>query len=390
LNLEEVVQVIKAGLTNPVDTWPGYSPAGVPLVVFDDEAALYLNHPSPPVERPPELMAATAQQVGGVLTATLPLWMCQDPRSLMPLVYHECFHVYQEQGGFLRVEPDEDFSFQRALSFFPELDPLHRAFCRAECEVLNDLQRIPEEQAILLAGLSTKRFALLEDRPEALALTRQTERREGPAYYIQQQVDCLLNGSPIPKQEVQFGYSRQYHVGAAICRLLSQLVEDWCQSIEAGLSPSEVLVKKFGGNSTRLTDLDLDQKTRQETFNVRSILAEVQASLPEPAVRLRVSSRGEAARVWMRGFNPMTVRSLGDGRLFHSGIYILQGPAGILKLKSGTLLENFTTDEIIFVAKSLELNGHRLDLETEEIAIHLEGVVEIDKGMFGFTNSSEQ
>ena len=95
MKIVHALELVQKALTNPVSTWQEFTPQNTPLVIFDDTEFAFVNHPHPPSQRPSNLMAATAVEIEGVLTATIPLTMCEDEQSLVSLVYHECFHVYQ-------------------------------------------------------------------------------------------------------------------------------------------------------------------------------------------------------------------------------------------------------------------------------------------------------
>jgi hypothetical protein len=371
MKVTEVLEIIEKNLRNPLDVWPGYSPRQAPMAIFDDQEIAYINHPSPPDERPSGLMAATAMPINEVITAAIPLWMFTAPGQALPLVYHECFHVFQDTGGFREIYPP-GYNFHLALAAYPELQPRQRALCWAEAEVYNAAHWSDLEKAALLAALTSQRFAILEQQPLALALAKISERHEGPAFFIQQQVDWLVNETPLPDVPAAYGYSRQYYSGAAACRLLQRLVPDWHLAIQDGAAPSELLLRHFGEYPANLSDLRLEEKTAQEQVNVDAILMEFEQAFAGPTIRLEIAD--ESA---MRGFNPMSVLSLGDGRLLHSDIYYLHGDFGFLHLKQGRLLEDFNTGDLIFPAAPVELQGDQLVADSETLQIQLCGVQEI-------------
>lgn len=45
MKVKQALELIERGLADPVVTWPGYSPAAIPLAVFDDDDVAYLNRP---------------------------------------------------------------------------------------------------------------------------------------------------------------------------------------------------------------------------------------------------------------------------------------------------------------------------------------------------------
>ncbi len=136
----QAVELIQQALLAPVETWPGYSPRAFPVCVYDKDEHYFLNHPEPPQGRPPELTAATACEIGGLMTAVIPADICSDERSLIPLLYHECFHAHQNRGAFRFAEK---FDFFRCLAYYPELNAQYRALCAAEAEVLANRELHP-------------------------------------------------------------------------------------------------------------------------------------------------------------------------------------------------------------------------------------------------------
>jgi hypothetical protein len=376
-SVHQAIQIIQEALVDPVETWPGYSPQAIPLLVFDDDEVAYLNHPAPPQARPSGLMAATAAEIGGELTATLPLWMFkEDAEHLVPLVYHECFHVYQDGGAFTGIVPAPDFSFHRALSFYPELDPHYRALCRAEADTHNNASLSLAERAAYLAALAAKRYEILSQHSETLFLERMTERQEGSAFYVQQIAELRLTGTPPPSLEARFGYSRQYYFGAANCHLLSQFGGDWHRPIETGLAPSEVLQQKFGQEAPELDAIHLEPKVEEETEQVRQVLDGVEQSPGERGIRLQVPPNA------MRGFNPMSVLALRDGRLIHTDIYILQLPSGSLSLKQGKLVEDYVRNEIWLPPVVVSFDGGRLTATSDVLEMDLSGIVQVGDGIY--------
>jgi hypothetical protein len=367
MDIRQAQAIVTKAMEQPIDTWPGFSPANIPLAIFGDQDSVYLNHPAPPDERPAGWMAATAIEINGVLTATLPLWMVNEPAAIMPLVYHECFHVYQQTGGF--SPDDRKIDSNRARAFYPELDPSYRALCRAESEIHRSNNRPYHEKVTLLAVMASRRYKILSQYQDSLLLEQQAERQEGPAYYIQQQVGFLLNQATIPQPDERASYARVYHCGAAVCRLLSQSGAGWHLPIANGLSPTESLINRYGQNTVDLTDMHLDEKTTGEIEYCQRVKTEIATFTQGNVIRLKIP-----ADVPMRGFNPMSVLSLGDGRLLHTGIYFMQSPSGSLMLKQGMLLEDFISNQLIFPAVPVQFSGDQLKVSCDSIEINLTGV----------------
>jgi len=175
MNTPQAIELVELALENPVSTWLDFTPKNVPLVLYDDQGFAFINHPNPPAERPENLTAATAVEINGILTATIPVEMCDDERSLVPLVYHECFHVYQGS----RFQFKGEYNFFEVLAFYPELNPVYRALCSAETDILNNHDLTNVEKARLLAATAQKRRLILAKHDGLNHFEHDLERNEG-------------------------------------------------------------------------------------------------------------------------------------------------------------------------------------------------------------------
>jgi hypothetical protein len=63
MKVSNAVEVVQKALDCPVQTWLDYSPKSFPLVIYDDNEFVLINHPAPPYERPEQLTAATAAEI---------------------------------------------------------------------------------------------------------------------------------------------------------------------------------------------------------------------------------------------------------------------------------------------------------------------------------------
>ncbi|MFZ6029169.1 MAG: hypothetical protein ACOYYS_15765 [Chloroflexota bacterium] len=154
---------------------------GTPLVVYDEDDFVFLNHPNPPTQRPEQLSAATATEINGVLTATIPAMYGDDENILVPLAYYECFHVYQKTAFRLRRKYD----FFEVLAFYPELNVVYRALCSAETEVISHSRLSPVERAAYLSALTYKRHEILSQHEGLLDFEQDLEVREGVAAFVE-------------------------------------------------------------------------------------------------------------------------------------------------------------------------------------------------------------
>ncbi len=178
MNIQEVVQVISNARANPVQLWPMYNIATIPFAVYDKHEVAYIGHPNPPEIRPQNLMAATAVEINGTQTATIPVEMCDNPAAALPLAYHEGFHVFQRHN-FTETAAD----MFTAMAFYPDLDAEYRALCRLETAVLNRADWTIEQKLKSLGSLTVLRRNRLTHHESLLAYERYLERNEGTALY---------------------------------------------------------------------------------------------------------------------------------------------------------------------------------------------------------------
>ncbi|MBZ0289783.1 MAG: hypothetical protein K8I30_19330, partial [Anaerolineae bacterium] len=279
MNLHEAVQHVETALTKPVDVWPGYGFARIPFVIYDADEAVFFNHPNP--RRPPQLTgAATALDIEGIQTATIPAAMVKSEADLIPLLYHEGFHVYQNNGGF--AAQTAAFDFFRALAFYPELHGEYRALCLAEAEVYNTPHR--ESRPALLGALAQRKQNVLTTLPNAdvLAFERNLERVEGTASFVEAAAREKIYGLSPDKVEARYGWSRQYTVGQAVCRFLRNVQPStWQQAVAAGNSPTDIVIAAYFREKTDLSALDLETKIAQETEDAARISAQHESRIAE-------------------------------------------------------------------------------------------------------------
>src|SRR5690606_18050220 len=149
--------------------------------------------------------------------------------------YHEGFHVYQ--AAHFASHPADMFT---AMAHYPELDAAYRALCRVEAAVLNGDSQNPAEKLAVIASIIRQRRALLERHPSLIPYERYLERNEGTASYVEHAVRLALFGIPPKPVAFDYGWSRFYSAGAALCRLLDATVDGWQARVEAGESPGDI------------------------------------------------------------------------------------------------------------------------------------------------------
>ncbi|MBN2394620.1 MAG: hypothetical protein JXR84_28070, partial [Anaerolineae bacterium] len=356
MKVEVAVDIVKRALENPVSTWLDYTPKNIPMAIYDDDEFVFINHPNPPSERPDNLMAATAIDINGALTATIPLAACDDEQELIALVYHECFHVYQGQ----RFQYNEEYHFFEIMAFYPELNPAYRALCSAETDILNDDTLSPQEKVEILSYLTHKRRQILAQHDGLLDFEKNLERTEALASFVDQKAKQQRFNIVPDNSRCLYSYARQYFVGAAICWLFEQTYssEEWQTLVEGGKSLSELLLQNRP-HETDLPDLDLENRENLEKQTVEQVLAEtnqkIQTLLDNGAMTIKIPRSPDISR----SFSPSSLVSLGDGRLLHSEIIIIQTPKGQIFVEDELAFEDYMNGTVTFPARPYKLEGDK-------------------------------
>ncbi|MGD2248607.1 MAG: hypothetical protein PVF58_09385 [Candidatus Methanofastidiosia archaeon] len=370
MDIDTAVHTIKTALASAIETWPGYTPKSIPMAVFDTKKVVYINHPSPPEKRP-ELFAATAMKINGVVTATIPLQFCEDEKDIITFMYHEGFHVYQDKN--FTFEIDEDFNFFEMLAFYPELDSLHRACCAAEADIYNSSMD-SKDKAMYMATLALKRRETYS-RQGVLIAERNAERKEGTAYYVENIVRNQIFQKGNSPLNVLYGYFKHYTYGAAACQLLDDLIQGWHTRVAQKDSPTDILIELYQDKNPDLKFLDMPGKIQKEQKKTEKIRSCITNTIEKGVIRIQLPE------VKFRGFNPRKIVSLGDGRLFHTDFVILRTSAGNIELH-GNIIEDYTTKEVIFPEISVTITGETLEVNTKRAHISLHGVQCIEKNVY--------
>ncbi len=361
----------------PVRPWRDYAFESIPFVIYDDHATVYVNHPSPPDERPATLMAATAVEIGGVQTATLPAFMCVTPADALPIAYHEGFHVYQ--AARFAARPSDMFT---AMAHYPELDAAYRALCRVEVNVLNDALRTPTEKLAVIAEIIRQRRAILARHPSLTPYESYLERNEGTASYVEQTARLALYGVPPPPVAFDYGWSRFYRAGSALCWLLDEAVPDWKARVEAGESPGDIVLELASGT----VDLGahglaaaLADEERAVTGLRAAIDAVIQPLLAPDAVTIYYPAEGPV----YRAFSPATLQSLGDGRILHRTMFKLLRPGqGHVGADNVALIDDIAQKRVLLPACEVEYNSGALRIQGGGIDAALTRVAKLQDNVY--------
>lgn len=368
---KQALEIVRQALENPVLTWLDYSPKSVPIVLYDDDEFVFINHPNPSKERPTNLTAATALEINGALTATIPVEACADEQSLVPLVYHECFHVYQGQ----KFQYGGEYDFFEVLAFYPEMKPAYRALCSVETDVLNNSALSNLDKARILSTTVQKRRQILAEHDGLLDFENNLERNEGVASFVEQKARMQLFNIPPDNSTCYYGYSRQYFMGAATCWLFEQMFspKEWQEKVERETSLSDLLVANFP-QETDLSRLHLEDKENPERQKVDQIFSEVNRDIENlfqnGAITIKLPLRTNI----FRSFSPKSIIALGDGRLIHPEFVIIQTPNGSISVQNEMALENYNENTVTFASKPCRVIDNKLDIHSENVKVSLENV----------------
>lgn len=365
----EAVELVGKELQKPVGTWLEYSPAKIPIILFNPTDFEFINHPAPTSVRPDNLAAATSQTINDVETATIPIDLFETAEKLLPIVYHECFHVFQKTNFVFA----EQFDFFKALAFYPEFDATYRALCAAETQVFNDHKFSLQRKVDLLTALAQRRFDLLSRTDDLLAFQKMGERNEGTASYVERKASAALFGQLPGLVVCQYGWSRQYTLGAAVCELLDKLgVTGWHKQVQAGISPTEILMG-CAHEEAILDELHLEEKEAQEKIIAEEMAYQIHNQLDEfmqaGVIRVYLPSTKEQT---YRSFSPINIVSLGDGSLLHKQFLEIYLPNGKLVVHEFAV-EDYVRGEVTFRAVPLSQSGGKVQAKTETIEIDLSG-----------------
>lgn len=378
MNTKQALEIVQHALENPVSTWLDYTPKNVPIVLYDDNEFVFINHPNPPKERPDNLTAATVLEINGLLTATIPLKRCDDELSLVPLVYHECFHVYQGQ----KFQYDGEYDFFEVLAFYPEMNPAYRALCSAETDVFNNSALANLDKAKILSATAQKRRQILAEHAGLLDFENNLERNEGLASFVEQKAKLQwFNISP-DNSACYYSYSRQYFMGAATCWLFEQMYssKEWQEKVERGMSLFELLAQS-AAQEPDLSLLHLEHRESMEKQKVEQILSDANRKIENlfqnGAITIKLPSKINV----FRSFSPRSIISLGDGRLIHPEFVIIQTPNGSISVESEMILENYNDDTVTFSSKPYKVIDEKLVIDTENVRVSLENVRQSSAGI---------
>ncbi|MBU0935824.1 MAG: hypothetical protein KKC64_09400 [Spirochaetes bacterium] len=378
MNNKEALKIVQRALKNLTSTWLDYTPEKIPFVVFDKNDFTFFNHPNPPKERPAALInnAGTATDINGVLTATLPAELCDNEIEMISCLYHECFHVYQGHN----FKYDQNYVFFEVLSFYPELNPMYRALCSAEVDVLNNKDFSKQQKTKLLSEIAKRRWLILSKHSGLLDFEKTLERMEGLASFVGEKAAMDILGVA-PKNIIPcYGFSRQYFTGAGYCWFFEEMYSsnEWQAKIEKGLSISG-LISEMNSENIDISILNLPIKENHERQEVSKIVYDgskiIEGLIKNNPITIKLPSQKNIDRF----FDPMNMISFGDGRIIHSNSVGINLPNGSIFINQGMALENYIDQTITFSAESYAASNNTLNINTEKIQVTLSNIKELSE-----------
>ncbi|GAB4514108.1 MAG: hypothetical protein OHK0046_15760 [Anaerolineae bacterium] len=374
MSLSEAVVSVERALASPMNTWPGYTPAEFPYILYDEEGFTLLNHPNPPTTWPDDLQPGV-MPINAVLTAVVPLPRQQN--DLLPHLYRTGFKLYQQMHFAQLAQLD----MYRALAYYPGFDAAYRALCVTEAEVLTQAKYPPEQKATYLAALTKQRYGLLHHHEDVLNLIRHLERTEDTARYVEQKARNLLRSSNRYTLTPDVKWTRQ--TGTALCWLLDALEPGWQAQVETGKTPADVLVTRYGDEPVDLSPLTLRNTEIQQE---RAIEREQGRALKK--IRL---IEGDALHIQLprevtvrRDMQLERVIALGDGRLLHEQFLTLTFEGGFIECRGCPVVEDYTGDDVLvsFHALPFRVENGTMKASTLTVKFSIPDAIQIADNVF--------
>jgi len=349
------------------ELWPGFDVSETPLLVYDGADSWLHDHPAPPPEyeavdgvtwalrRPGRhVRANTADDVGGVITATVDASGDRPADVMASVAIHEAFHAFQDAH-----HADWTANEVELLTIaFDDGDAL--AERRIETELLRRALAATGAEKTRLARRACEHRAARTDA-SALAYERGLELREGLAQYV----ETRALGAP-PEALPAEGYAaeapreRCYLVGQAWALLLDELAEDgrggWRARLNAETAPLDVLLRAELERSPAAEHAAPDEEARALAAvaeRARADAADVQAD--RAAARAAFLARDgwtltvESERpLFPNNFDPLNVRVVAPGEVLHTRWIVLGNDAGSIEVLDRHALSEASGDHPLF------------------------------------------
>jgi hypothetical protein len=337
--------------------WPGFSPSGIPVALYDGEHTILLRHPSPPPEfspmvgrpgvfiakgRHPAVTGNSTREIGGLRTATVIATPAQPVERTMLAVVEEVFHVFWLARHPL-FRPNEIARYAYPLDDGENLGRL-----LAEDEALAralEAQRADDAAGWTAAALGIRRERVTRLAEDVRVYETSLEMMEGTANYVAR----VSVGEPAsrtaerlratrPAEDIRW---RFYDTGAALCLLLDRLSPGWqersdrqpaltiVELMDAALRGRDAAAAAFSeaeaaGFQARAAASIADLGGRRR--RLRAELLERQGS----RIVVDVAPGAEPFRV--QRFDPINLMVLDAGAIAHANYLTLSVPQGTVEL----------------------------------------------------------
>jgi hypothetical protein len=337
--------------------WPGFSPAGVPVALYDGEHTILLRHPNPPPEfspmpgrpgvlvakgRHPRVAGNSTRDIGGVRTATVIATPAQPVERTMLAVVEEVFHVFW-LARHPSFRPNEMARYAYPLDDEENLEHL-----LAEDEAL--ARALEAQPTAAAAGWAAAALGIRRDRIQRLAddvraYETSLEMMEGTANYVarvsvgepaSRTVERLR--APRPAEDIRW---RFYDTGAALCLLLDRLSSGWqersdrqpalttVELIDAALRGRDGTAVAFSeaetaGFEARAAATIADLGVRRQRLRAELLVR------PGGRIVIDVDPGAEPLRV--QRFDPISLMVLDAGTIAHANFLSLSVPQGNVEL----------------------------------------------------------
>jgi hypothetical protein len=269
-----------------------------------------------------------------------------------------------------------------AMAHYPELDVHYRALCRVEADIVTDPSLLPDKKLSLLAEIIRRRRVQLAAHPSLIPYERFLERYEGTAAFVEQSARLALYGVPPDAIVHDYGWTRFYKAGAALCWLLDAMSPGWQALVEAGASPGDIALDLFP-EPTDLSDTDWQAALAAEQTAVSALRAEIAATVaPLDAPDALVIHYPPQGKVF-RAFSPNTLQSLGDGRILHRTMFKLLLPSiGHVGADGVAIIDDIAGHRVILPARHAEYDGGALHIAADGIDVSLTHVTRNPDGSY--------
>jgi hypothetical protein len=337
--------------------WPGFSPTGVPVALFDGENTILLRHPSPPPEfspmpgRPGVLIASgrypavagnSTREIGGVRTATVIATPAQSVESTTLAVVEEVFHVFW-LARHPSFRPNELARYAYPIKDAENLRRL-LAVDEALARAL-DAASVDEAAAWTAAALGIRRERVPKLSEDVRAYESAQETMEGTANYVARVAagepparTAERLRKPRPAEGIRW---RFYDTGAAFCLLLDRLGPGWQERSDR---QPDLTIEQLADAALRGRRVDPAAFSKEDTAAFQTRATGDVADLNGRQLRLRtellerrggrividVEQGAEAFSV--RRFDPINLMVLDAGEMAHAHFITLSAPHGTVEL----------------------------------------------------------